>query len=332
VKPLARGRGFRDNSAIKGQFVVDLSKEMAGAATRRQAGTLGALVTAMRPHHWAKNLLVFLPVAMAHQLHNPFVMWPAVLVFAAFCMVASATYLINDLRDIEADRKHPTKRFRPLAAGLISPGHVYVLAPLLVVGAFALAFLTARPWHFIGALAAYVALAQFYVFFLKRKLLVDVLALAALHILRIVAGNMATGIEPSSWLLAFAMFLFFSLALLKRYSELREAGDAVGLRGVGRGYQAGDLETLSQLGIGSALITVVVVALYVNSPQVKELYRTPELIWLVCPVVLYVLARLWVLARRGHVPDDPLMFLAFDWRSQLMAGLTVAIVLAAKLF
>jgi 4-hydroxybenzoate polyprenyltransferase len=291
---------------------------------------LGAFVRALRPHHWAKNALVFLPLILAHQMTNPYLMWWTLLAFAAFSMAASATYLVNDLVDIESDRLHPTKRFRPLAAGLLRPSHAKAAVPLLLGGAVALSFLMPQPKWFLLCLMAYLLLGQVYVFYLKRKLLVDVLALAALHVLRILAGNAATGIALSSWLLAFAMFLFFSLALLKRYSELREAGDDVGLRVRGRGYQAGDLETLSQMGISSALVSSLILALYVDSKAVSGLYQTPQLIWLICPIVLYVMARTWVLARRGEMPDDPLMFMITDWRSQLMGVLTVLVVLAAK--
>ncbi len=302
-----------------------------GSAGRDGAGRSAALqfLRALRPRHWAKNGLVFLPLALAHELLNPDLLRASFIAFLVFSLAASATYLINDIRDIETDRKHPTKRHRPFASGALSPPVGLIAAPLLMLAAIGLAFLLHQPGWFLATLASYLLLGQLYVFYLKRKLLVDVLALATLHVLRILAGNAATGIALSSWLLAFAMFLFFSLALLKRYAELREAGDSVGLRQAGRGYQAGDLETLSQLGVGSALMTVVVVALYVNNEQVSNLYSFPELIWLVCPVVLYVLARIWVLARRGEVPDDPLVFLLHDWRSQLMAAVTVAILLAA---
>lgn len=291
---------------------------------------LVAFIRALRPHHWAKNALIFLPLVLAHQLTNPpLVLW-SVLAFIAFCMAASATYLVNDLVDIESDRKHPTKRFRPLAAGTLKQAHAKAAVPLLLGGAVALSFLMPQPKWFLICLAVYLVLGQVYVFYLKRKLLVDVLALAALHVLRILAGNAATGIALSSWLLAFAMFVFFSLALLKRYSELQEAGDDVGLRGRGRGYQAGDLETLSQMGISSALVSTLILALYVDSKAVAGLYETPQLIWLICPIVLYVMARVWVLARRGQMPDDPLMFMITDWRSQSMGVLTALVVLAAK--
>ncbi len=294
------------------------------------AAGIGSYVRLLRPHHWAKNMLVFLPVILAHQVTNPYLIWWSFLAFASFCLAASATYVVNDLVDIEADRKHPTKRFRPLAAGEIKPFHAAALVPLLFGSAVALAFLMPKPWWFVLCLGCYVVLGQTYVFYLKRKLLVDVLALASLHVMRIIAGNAATGVLFSSWLLAFAMFLFFSLALLKRYSELREAGDDVGLRGVGRGYQAGDLETLSQMGISSALVSTLILALYVDSKAVSGLYSTPQLIWLICPIVLYVMARVWVLARRGQLPDDPLVFMLTDWRSLLMGAITGLIFIAAS--
>ncbi len=286
---------------------------------------------ALRPHHWAKNTLVFLPILMAHQIFDAQLVWHSLLAFVSFSLLASATYLINDLVDIEADRKHPTKRFRPLAAGTLKTAHAKVAIPILLAGSVALAFAMPRPVWFLAALATYLALGQLYVFYLKRKLLVDVLALAALHVLRILAGNAATGIPLSSWLLAFAMFLFFSLALLKRYAELREAGDSVGLRGMGRGYQAGDLETLSQMGMSSALVSALIVALYVDSKALSGLYSMPQLIWLICPIVLYVMARLWVLARRGEIADDPLVFMIGDWRSQLMGVLSILVVVAASI-
>jgi 4-hydroxybenzoate polyprenyltransferase len=310
--------------------MVEIPDYLARRRGALAASTLAAAhLRALRPHHWAKNTLVFLPVLLAHQFFNVDVLWHAAVAFVCFCLAASATYLINDVVDIASDQKHPTKRHRPIAAGLVKPSHALIAACVLLLASLALTLLSARPLWLFAALVTYVALGQAYVFFLKRKLLVDVLALAALHVLRILAGNAATGIELSNWLLAFATFVFFSLALLKRYAELREAGDAVGLKGRGRGYHPGDLETLSQLGIGSALISALILGLYVDSKAVSGLYGMPQLIWLICPIVLYVMARLWVLARRGHVHDDPLVFMMRDWRSQLMGVVTVGVVFAA---
>ena len=204
---------------------------------------------------------MFLPILMAHQIFDAQLVWHALLAFVSFGLIASATFLINDLVDIEADRKHPTKRYRPLAAGPLKLAHAKVAIPFLLAGSMALAFAMPRPVWFLTALATCLALGQMHVFYLKRKPLVYVLALAALHVLRILGGKAATGIPLSSWLLTFAVFLFFSFALPKRYAELREAGDAAGLRCMGRGYQAGDLETLSQMGMSSALASALIVAL-----------------------------------------------------------------------
>jgi 4-hydroxybenzoate polyprenyltransferase len=312
--------------------MTDLSvpPPLAAGASATPATQAKALLRAMRPHHWLKNLLVFLPVLLAYQVGTVDVMAAAAVAFASLCLAASAIYLINDLVDVESDRKHPTKRNRPLASGILSPRVAKAAVPVLIAGALLLPLLLEQPGWLFAAVAAYLTVSPVYVFFLKRKLLVDVLGLAALHTLRILAGNAATDIELSAWLLGFAMFVFFSLALVKRYAELREAGDTVGLRGVGRGYQAGDLETLSQLGISSAMASAVILALYVDSRATMELYRTPQLIWLICPIVLYVMARIWVLARRGHLSDDPLVFMISDWRSQLMGVITVLIMLAAR--
>lgn len=285
----------------------------------------------MRPHHWLKNGLVFVPVFLNHDVFDPGALLSGAVAFVSFSLIASAIYLLNDVKDIEADRRHPTKCKRPLAAGEITVGQAYAAVPLLLVAAFALSFLVSQPTHFLLALSTYLFLALAYLLFLKRKLLVDVLGLAALHTLRILAGNAAAGVPVSSWLLAFSMFLFLSLALVKRYAELRITQDQSGLKKAGRGYQAEDIEALSQLGMASGCTCALIMALYVDSAAVKQLYRHPELIWLVCPIILYQMARIWFLARRGQMPDDPLVFMISDWRSQLMGLVVVAIMVAATL-
>jgi 4-hydroxybenzoate polyprenyltransferase len=299
------------------------------AANAPISGQAAALLRAMRPHHWLKNGLVFVPILLAHEFFVISNFVHGALAFLALSLCASAVYLLNDLIDIESDRKHPVKRFRPLASGALSRAAAQVAVPLLVGLAFVIALVLPRPMHFAGVLAAYLGVALVYVFYFKRKLLVDVLSLAGLHTLRIIAGNIAADIPLSSWLLAFSMFLFFSLALVKRYSELRISEDDSGLRQRGRGYQKGDLDILSQMGIASGSISALIMALYVDSDAVREQYSHPELIWLVCPIILYVIARIWVLAHRGEVPDDPLVFIMKDWRSHLMGLVTIGIMLAA---
>jgi 4-hydroxybenzoate polyprenyltransferase len=288
-----------------------------------------AMIRAMRPHHWLKNGLVFVPILLNHDVFDLTAIGHGCIAFIAFSLMASSIYLLNDIVDVEADRRHPTKCRRPLAAGEITAGQAYAAVPLLLLASFGLAVLVPRPALFLLALSAYLALALLYLFFLKRKLLVDVLALAALHTLRILAGNAAAAIPLSSWLLAFSMFLFLSLALVKRYAELRITQDQSGLKNAGRGYQAEDVEALSQLGMASGCTCALIMALYVDSAAVKELYRRPEIIWLVCPIILYQMARIWFMARRGQMPDDPLVFMIRDWRSQVIGAIVVVIMVAA---
>lgn len=288
-----------------------------------------AMIRAMRPHHWLKNGLVFVPILLNHDVFDPAAIGHGFIAFIAFCLLASAIYLLNDIVDVEADRRHPTKCKRPLAAGEITEAQAYMAVPALIVVAFGLSYFVPQPRLFLLALTAYLVLALLYLFFLKRKLLVDVLGLAALHTLRILAGNAAAAIPISSWLLAFSMFLFLSLALVKRYAELRITQDQSGLKKAGRGYHAEDIEALSQLGMASGCTCALIMALYVDSAAVKELYRHPEIIWLICPIILYQMARVWFLARRGQMPDDPLVFMIRDWRSQLMGAVVVLIMVAA---
>lgn len=283
----------------------------------------------MRPHHWLKNGLVFIPILLNHDVFDIATIGHGVVAFIAFSLMASSIYLLNDIVDVESDRRHPTKCKRPLAAGEITAGQAYMVAPLLLCTAFALSLLMPKPQLFLLALSAYLVLALLYLFYLKRKLLVDVLGLAALHTLRILAGNAAAAIPLSSWLLAFSMFLFLSLALVKRYAELRITQDQSGLKKAGRGYQAEDIEALSQLGMASGCTCALIMALYVDSSAVKELYRHPEVIWLICPIILYQMARVWFMARRGQMPDDPLVFMIRDWRSQLMGALVLVIMVMA---
>lgn len=289
------------------------------------------MIWAMRPLHWLKNGLVFIPILLNHDVFDIEALWHGLIAFVAFSLIASAIYLLNDIKDVEADRHHPTKCKRPLAAGEITQTQAYAAVPVLLVAAFSTVMFVPQPKIFALSLLAYLFLALAYLLFLKRKLLVDVLGLAAMHTLRILAGNAAAAIPVSSWLLAFSMFLFLSLALVKRYAELRITQDQSGLKKAGRGYHAEDIEALSQLGMASGCTCALIMALYVDSANVKQLYRHPELIWLVCPIILYQMARIWFLARRGHMPDDPLVFMIRDWRSQVMGLLVVAIMIAATL-
>ena len=273
---------------------------------------------AMRLHQWLKNLLVFIPLIMAHQVQQPQLLLLAVLAFLAFGLCASSVYLLNDLLDLDADRQHRTKRHRPLAAGTLPIMHGVLMIPILLFLAFCVALFL--PAEFTWVLVSYYGVTLAYSLRLKHSPLTDVVVLAVLYTLRIIAGAAAVSTAPSFWLLAFSMFLFFSLALVKRFAEL------LGLTGeqqegivAARGYRAEDLEGLAQSGISSGYLSVLVLALYINSEQVKALYTHPEFIWLLCPLLLYWIGRVWLLARRGEMQEDPVVFAIQDRRSLLIA-------------
>jgi 4-hydroxybenzoate polyprenyltransferase len=290
-----------------------------------------AAIRSLRPHQWAKNALIFLPLILAHRFGDVTAVSLALMAFLAFSLAASGVYLINDMMDVAQDRKHPVKKNRPIASGLLSVRAARLLAALCFVTAAAI---TLRlPVNFAIVLGGYLTLNIAYTFYLKRKLLVDVMALAAAYTLRIMAGAVATGIDQSFWLLTFSSFLFLSLALVKRYVELDTVGDEESSdkkRVMGRGYRVNDLDMLAQLGVASAFAAVLVLALYVDGQGRMGLYKTPEFIWLICPVVLYVIGRIWVLAKRRELPDDPVLFILKDWRSHLMGLFVVVIMLAAR--
>ncbi len=283
----------------------------------------GRLFLALRLHQWAKNVLVFLPLVLAHQVTNLPLVLAAVVAFFAFGLCASAVYVQNDLLDLEADRHHARKRFRPFAAGTLPLKFGLVLAPALLVLAVAAA-LALSP-AFLGVLALYFVTTFSYSLYFKRKAILDVLLLAGLYTVRIVAGGVAVGVGVSPWLLAFSLFFFLSLAYVKRFTELRELPLESSLRS--RGYTRGDLEGLADLGVASGYIAVLVVALYINSPGVRELYGTPEVLWLLCPLLVYWISRVWLLARRGEMHDDPVVFALRD-RTSYVIGVLAAVVAA----
>jgi len=285
----------------------------------RTGSPLKHYLKALRLHQWLKNLLIFIPLLVAHQFTEPVLVGQAMLAFLAFGVCASSVYLLNDLLDLPDDRQHPSKQHRPFAAGTISMVHGAMLIPGLLIAAFGLALFL--PVEFIGVLAFYYVITLAYSFRLKRAALVDVLTLAGLYTIRIIAGAAAVSIGPSFWLLAFSMFLFLSLALVKRFSELLTMQQQERTNSSGRGYSTIDLETLSQFGSTSAYMAVLVLALYTNSEAVRELYTYPEVIWLLCPLLLYMVTRIWLLARRYELHEDPVVVVIRDRHSQCLAGI-----------
>jgi 4-hydroxybenzoate polyprenyltransferase len=274
---------------------------------------------ALRLHQWLKNLLIFIPLTMAHQVTDVGLLLDATLAFVSFGLCASSVYLLNDLLDVSDDRNHPTKRLRPFAAGTVPVLHGLVLIPVLLAFSFSISLYL--PIEFSAVLGFYYLTTLAYSFRLKRASLVDVLTLAGLYTVRIIAGAAAVLVTPSFWLLAFSMFLFLSLALVKRYTELLTLKQNEGSSSAGRGYRIGDLPTLSEFGSASAYMAVLVLALYINSETVRELYSRPEVIWLLCPLLLYMITRVWLLARRDELHEDPVVFFIRDRRSQWMVAL-----------
>lgn len=301
---------------------VDPALAPAAPSARTLSPPIAAL-RAARPHQWAKNVLVFLPVVGAHRVSDPGALLSAALAFVAFGLVASAVYVVNDVVDLEADRRHPTKRHRPFASGALPVKAALGIAPLLLL-AGALVARTLSP-AFAVLLAGYFAATLVYSLAAKRWPLVDVLLLGALYTSRVYAGGLATGIGVSEWLATFSMFLFVSLAFLKRASELLASEGAP----PGRGYVLADRESVFTMGTTAAYLSVLVLALYVSSPEVRHLYPSPRWLWALCPLVLYWVSRMWLRARRGEVQEDPLLFALGDRVTWVVAGVGSAIVFAA---
>jgi 4-hydroxybenzoate polyprenyltransferase len=265
-----------------------------------ETSRLRAAWRALRPHQWAKNFLVFVPLITAHEILSVPLFGRALVAFVAFSACASAVYIVNDLVDLDADRQHPTKRRRPFAAGELSvPAGVVMAGTLLIVTA---ALAAATGTFFAGVLATYFVLTSLYSFWLKREAVVDVILLASLYVLRVYAGGAATMIEISDWLLAFALFVFVSLAFVKRCTELQATGHSAG-----RAYVAGDVLWMTPAGVCSGFVAVLVLALYISSPEVTVLYGQPRLLWLLCPILMYWITRTWLRASRGAVDSDPVL-------------------------
>lgn len=288
-----------------------------------------ALVRALRPHQWVKNLLVFVPILLDHRLTQPEVVARGAMAFAAFCLAASGAYVLNDILDLEADRSHPIKRHRPFASGALPPRVGYLAAPALIGASLVVGAGLLAP-GFLALLLLYVGLTTAYSAYLKRIVVLDVLLLAGLYTLRVLAGITASGVRFSTWLLAFSTFLFLSLAFLKRHGELSTLGAGAAPVVRRRGYLPQDMEWLRTMGAASAYLAVLVLALYLNSDEVVKLYRKPALLFMVCPLLLYWTSRMWLLAHRGEIHEDPIVASARD-PSSYVVGILVLLVLYAAL-
>ena len=290
--------------------------------------SLRTWIDALRGHHWAKNLLLFLPLALSHNLAaNSIVRTLAGFVLYGFC--ASGLYILNDLLDLHSDREHPWKKDRPFAAGSISiPEGLFASISLLSM-AIGLGFLLDLQFGLV--LVAYAALTMWYSLYLKKIALLDVFVLSSFYSFRILAGAMISATPLSQWFLTFSMFFFLSLAMAKRYSELVHANDLVISGNSGRGYRVADRELLLALGVGSSFSAVVILSLYVHSQDVRVLYLSPECLFLLCPIVLYWLSRTWLLAHRGELKEDPVTLAIRDRVSYAVALASAAVIAASMM-
>ncbi len=279
----------------------------------------------LRIHQWSKNLIVFVPLLAAHDLRNSMAVFSAALIFLSFCLCASAAYMLNDLLDLHADRRHVDKQRRPFAAGDLPLGAGLLVAPVLALCGVAVAASISLLNAAVSA--AYLLMVISYSFLLKRFALADIFMLAGLYTLRLIAGNVAAKLQFSPWLLAFSMFIFLSLAVLKRVTELNaEVASPV----AGRDYARGDLDFLRPFGILSGGLAVLILALYVTSTAVTRLYRQPMWLLFLCPIFLYWIARTWLVAQRGQMPSDLVLFALTDKFSYFALACVITVVLAAR--
>jgi 4-hydroxybenzoate polyprenyltransferase/phosphoserine phosphatase len=288
-------------------------------------GIAQAAIRAMRPQQWIKNLLVFVPLLLGHQWSDLNKFIASCLAFVAFSAAASAVYVLNDLLDIEADRHHPTKRNRPFASGRLPIQYGPLLGLALLAFGFGLSWLTLPP-AFAGFLALYVFVNCLYSFWLKRKLAIDVIVLAGMYALRVLSGGIAIGTEISEWLAAFSIFLFTSLAFAKRHSELARLSEEEADAAIGRGYMVSDLSLIESIGPTSGYLAVLVLALYINSQNetMRQLYVNPWALWLICPLVMYWITRVWFAVKRGELNEDPLVYAVRD-RVSIIVGVCVVV-------
>jgi 4-hydroxybenzoate polyprenyltransferase/phosphoserine phosphatase len=282
----------------------------------------------LRVHQWVKNLLLFVPLLTAVPMLDAHRVLTLVLAFVAFCTAASASYIFNDLWDLDNDRAHPRKRERPLASGRIQILHALLVAGGGLVLACALAAAVSQGFLFM--LLSYLVLTSLYSWVLKERVLLDVLTLSLLYTLRIVAGCVAVGVAATSWLLAFSVFIFFSLALVKRCAELVSLAQAGAGATRGRDYLVSDLVVLWPLGVGAALCAVVVFGLFISDADTLARYSSPRLLWLVAIGLIYWLGRLWITSARGQMHDDPVVFAIRDATSRLTLLAMVAATLLAR--
>jgi 4-hydroxybenzoate polyprenyltransferase and related prenyltransferases len=280
----------------------------------------------LRVHQYVKNALVFVPMLLSAQF-TELTLVRSLCAFFAFSLIASAVYIVNDIVDLHADRRHPSKRARPIASGQVPIGSALIVSIAMLTSGLLTGAMVS--WPLFGVLFGYFALTSAYSFVLKRKFLVDVLALSMLYAVRVIGGSAATGVAMSDWLLAFAVMFFTSLALIKRYTELAKRKDADLGDASNRNYKVSDMTMVMSMAVASAYVSIMVLALYFSSPAVNGSYRHPDLLWIICPIMLYWVGRMLMLAHRRLIHDDPVVFALRDRMSSGMVALVLLIMFAA---
>lgn len=285
------------------------------------------IIKEIRVYQWLKNILIFLPLLMAHvSEYQSF--YTAILSFLSFSFTASFVYVINDLLDLESDRQHPRKKMRPFASGKLSIQMGFLIAPILLLMGFGISLFLLN-YEFSITLLIYFIITTAYSFYLKKVIILDIIILSCLYTIRLIAGANAVNVEASPWLLGFSIFFFLSLAIMKRYTELRVLIEQNKTKPSGRGYHVEDISFLRNIGPASGYLSLLIFALYVNSEKVVSLYRTPQFLWVALLCVLYWISRIWILAHRGNMHDDPIVFTAKDPISYLIGFLILILAIFA---
>jgi 4-hydroxybenzoate polyprenyltransferase/phosphoserine phosphatase len=333
VKDLKIWRAAR-NAIVVGKS-ARLAAKVAGAENVIQissgtGGTAREWLRQLRVHQWSKNVLLLLPLVLAHKITSVPALVACLIAFIAFSCAASAVYLVNDLIDLPHDRSHPTKSKRPLARGAITIRQA-LGATVGLVGAAAVLSLAFLPLTFFAMVVGYWVMSFAYSLWLKQLAIVDILMLAGFYVYRILIGAVAVHVLVSVWLLAFSMFFFLSLGTIKRYADLLEAAGSGETGRAGRSYSTADLEFLRTLGLACGCVATLVLALYLNSAEIMQLYRRPTCLWLVCPLALYWILRAWLIASHGEMHDDPVIFALRDKASYVVAALTAGVILLATI-
>jgi 4-hydroxybenzoate polyprenyltransferase len=291
---------------------------------------LRALIESLRIHQWSKNLLLAVPALLGQVATQPGVIGALLIAYTAFCLAASGNYILNDLIDLEADRRHPGKRQRPLAAGRMSVRTAAIAGPALITAGVGIAVIASTPM-FALMLILYLVIALAYSKIFKRMLVLDAMVLAGLYTLRLLAGGAAVAVAVSSWLLAFSMFLFVSLAFAKRLTELDIALSLNETKSWSRAYVARDREAFTVMGPAAGMLSILVLALYVSSDVIRAHYLRPDLLWLLCPLMLYWVLRVWFVTLRGQLHHDPVVFALRDVASYaVIAGVLAVLLLASR--